>query len=226
MPVHLVPALLLATALLAGCASSPTEASAARTAPAAGATAPADPPGEGLGAVASAGAPAPAAAAETELVIRVGTMPDGTEVEVVVRSVEAGGRREVTMTSPDGVVDRHVVDGDDHWWWIPPMARELTGGVEWVHLDVGEVEAVGELPDPVAAARVPLPAPGAVEVGAVVAGYEVVSVEDRGPDEQLLVLEGLEEPAVLRRRSLPAGTRIDLPAGATELRDLPEAAGR
>lgn len=231
MPVRPALALLAGALLLTSCAAGDPSSSRRSAAPTVGdAAARVDPP------AARSADPGSSDAAdrsdvegrpvELALTIHVGTMPDGSEVDIVVRSVEADGRREVTMSSPDGIVDHHVIEGDRHWWWIPPVARELTGGVEWVHLDVAEVEAVGELPDLVAGARVPLPEPGDVEVGVVVAGYEVVEVDDVGPDEQRLVLEGLDEPAVLSRRHLPASTRVRLPAGATDLRDLPEAAGR
>jgi len=224
MPVR--PAALLVAAVLLGtaCADDPAAAPGTPLRAPAPAALHADPPGERMPEARSA--PEVDDPVEVTLVIPVGTMPDGTEVEVVVREVVAGGRREVRLDTPAGVVDHHVVDGDEHWWWIPPMVRDAAGGVEWVHLDVAEAEAVGELPDPVADARVPLPRPGGVEAGLVVAGYEVTEVERVDARTDRLVLDGLEQPAVLTLRALAPGTRIELPVGATELRDLPEAVGR
>ncbi|HEX4903387.1 MAG TPA: hypothetical protein VFV42_11295 [Acidimicrobiales bacterium] len=207
---HPVAALAVAALLLGACAPDDP--------PAAAAPAPeVDPPRAAARAAAADGA------IETTLSIPVGTAGDGTLLEVVVRSVEAGERRLVAIDTADGRIDQHVVTPREHWWWIVPAAREAVGGIEWIHVDVAQVEAAGEpLPDVVADARVPLPGPGELEVGTRVAGYEVVAVERVGEDEDLVTLAGLDEPARLRRRSLPASTRIDLPDDAVELTDLPD----
>lgn len=208
-------ALALAALALPACAGEPP-ATARPVAPRR-----ADPPRSPAG---ERGEPGSSPAVEVTLAIPVGTSPDGVALEVVIRSVEAGGRRRVAIDTPAGTVDQHVVTEDEHWWWIPPLAREAVGAVEWIHLDVDEVEAAGaELPDAVVDARVPLPAPGTIRPGTRVAGYEVVAVESVGAREDRITLAGLDEPARLRLRHLPASTVVEPPIGAVELTDLPDA---
>lgn len=209
-------AVALTALLLTACGSDPPPAAAPD--PVADLRAP-DPPRSPSPAAPPGGLPV-----ELRLSIPVGEAPDGTTLEVVVRSVEVSGRRLVTIDTPAGRVDQHVVTDDEHWWWIPPMAREAVGEVRWIHIDVREVEAVdGQLPDVVTDARLPLPAPGQLRPGTTVAGYEVVDVQRVGPDEDDLTLAGIDGPVRLRRRVLPAGTEVELPPDAVELADLPAA---
>lgn len=213
------PPVLLASALvLAGaCRGGPPTAV---TAPPAAAD-PADPP-PASDPVAPTGPVA--GAVELRLTIPVGTSPDGDELAVEIRSVEAGGRRHVVIDTPDGLVDQHVVTDDEHWWWIPPLARPAIGEVTWIHIDLADVEAVGgSLPDVVADARARLPEPGEIEAGTTVAGHRVVEVERVSSDEDRLVLDGIDGTVRLRRRELPADTVVGVPSEATELADLPDA---
>jgi hypothetical protein len=213
-----LPVLLASTLVVGACRGEPP--AAATEVPPVAADRAAPPP-----------APDPAAptgrsaeAVELRLTIPVGTTPAGDELVVEIRSVEAGGRRHVVIDTPDGMVDQHVVTDDEHWWWIPPVARPAIGEVTWIHIALADVEAAGgSLPDVVADARAPLPEPGEIDVGTAVAGHRVVEVERVSPDEDRLVLAGLEGTARLQRRRLPAATVVDLPSEATELADLPEA---
>jgi len=164
-------------------------------------------------------------AVEITLEIPVGRLPDGTDGAVTVRAVTAGERRELVVDTPAGVVDRHVMTDDEHWWWITPAAREVVD-VEWIHIDLREVEAIGgDLPGPVADARAMLPAPGEVEVGTVLGGREVRAVDRVGPDEDRVVVAGLDEPVVLRRRVLREPVTIEPPREATSLRELADRFG-
>lgn len=229
LPVAVAAVALFLTACAAEAPSRPVDA----------ATVPApdpspDPPGASGGnpspeLVDDPGASSPEAAGpavEVTLTIPVGELPDGTAGAVTIRTVEAGGRREVVVDTPAGVVDRHVMTEHEHWWWITPLARDVAD-VEWIHIDLRELDdAGGELPGPVADARVPLPEPGELATGVVLADREVRAVTPVDPDEDRVEVEGLDEPVVLRRRRLPPGTTIELPRGATPLRELPEAFGR
>jgi len=162
---------------------------------------------------------------EVALTIPAGRLPDGTLAEVSLTLTTAGERRELVVDTPAGVVERHVMTEEEHWWWITPLARDVVD-VAWVHVVLAEVEELGgDLPEPVADARASLPEPGDLDVGSVLAGYEVLDVERIGPDEERIALDGLEDPAVLRRRALPAGTTVELPADAVPLRDLPALLG-
>lgn len=213
MPRTLLRALALACLFVSACGGdgpAPVVPAAARSA---------DPPRSD----AAAPAGAPEQPVEISLTIPVGTGLDGEVLELEIRSVEARGRRHVTIDTPAGRVDQHVVIDDQHWWWIPPAARAAAGDLEWVHIDLTQVEAAGgELPDLVSDARTPLPAPGEIGEGTSVAGHRVIEVERVGPDEDRLTLAGLEGSARLRRRMLPTRTAIEPPSGAVELADLPE----
>lgn len=159
---------------------------------------------------------------EIEITIRIGRLPDGTDVAVVLRETVAGDRRHVVIETPEGVVDQHVVTDDEHWWWIAPALRAAVLDAEWVHLDVAEVERAGAtLPDLVLDARRPLPGPEELQVGDRVAGYEVVALERLGPDHARAEVDGIDGPVVVRRRSLPAGTTVELPRDATPAREVP-----
>jgi len=206
------------TALLAACAGpdpAPPPAPSAARRP--------DP------AAARGATPAPEAAQapwEVVLTIPAGRDAGGDPVEITVRATTAGPRRELVVDTPAGVVERHVMTDDEHWWWITPLARDVVD-VEWVHLDLAEVDRVGgELPEPVADARAMLPEPGEVAVGSVLAGRQVLRVDRVGPDEERITVADLDDPVRLRRRRLPAGTEVDLPPGATPLRELPQRVGR
>lgn len=213
-----MPRALRAVALAIGCLSVAACGGDAPSAVAPEVPRPADPPRSGAVAATTSEPPV-----EISLTIPVGTGPDGQVLELEIRSVEAGGRRHVVIDTPAGRVDQHVVTDDEHWWWIPSVARAVAGGLEWVHIDMDEVEAAGgEVPDLVADARERLPAPGEIGEGTTVAGHRVVRVERVGPDEDRLMLAGVEGFARLRRRMLPASTVIDAPRGAVELADLPE----
>lgn len=228
MPRSAPAALVAAVLLLAACADDDPPALAAdevrrrpdpASAPVGGTV---DDPADGAGSP----DPFPARRAdgpvEVVLEIPVGELPDGTDGTVTVRSVAAGGRREVVVDTPAGVVDRHVFTDDEHWWWITPLARDVVD-VEWVHLDRDDLERAGDgLPGPVADARVALPEPGDVRAGMLLADHQVVAVRRVGPDEDRIEVEGLDGVVVLRRRALPAGHQVEVPERATPLRDLPE----
>lgn len=150
--------------------------------------------------------------------------PDLEDAVVEIRHVVVGDRRQVTMSAAGEVLDQHVVTADEHWWWLHPDIRRSVVDIEWIHIDVAEVEAVGgTLPDIVAEARRPLPAPDEVDVGDLVAGREVRTVSHVDEHEVRFTVPGVPVEMVLRRRALPAGTTIEIPAGARDLRELPEA---
>lgn len=179
--------------------------------------APAPPPAEPRGEPAATDAPH-----EIEITIEIGRLPDGTDVTVVLRETVAGDRRHVVIETPEGIVDQHVVTDDEHWWWIAPALRATVLDAEWVHLDVAEVERAGAtLPAVVRDARQPLPGPEELQVGDRVAGSEVVALERLGPDHVRAEVDGVRGPVVVRRRSLPAGTTVELPSGATPVREVP-----
>ena len=47
-------------------------------------------------------------------------------------------------------------------------------------------------------------------------------VDAIGEGEVHLTVAGVERPVVLRRRALPPGTTVDVPAGAVDVRELPD----
>jgi hypothetical protein len=163
---------------------------------------------------------------EVTITIEIGQLPDGSDVAVVLRETVAGDRRHVVIETPEGTVDQHVVTDDEHWWWIAPAVRTAVLDAEWIHIDVAEVERAGAtLPDLVLDARRPLPRPEELRVGDEVAGYEVVAVEVLGPDHARAEVDGIGGPVVVRRRALPAGTTVELPRGATPMREVPALLG-
>lgn len=162
---------------------------------------------------------------EIALIADLGPLPDGSGNAVVETTwtVDAAGTRSLVVDTPAGYAARHVMTDDEHWWWLEPAARESIADAEWIRFDLGQIEAVGaELPEIVAEARVAVPDPGEVRVGQVVAGHEVLAVDQIGPDEVHLTVAGIERPLVHRRRALPAGTTIELPDGAVDVADLPD----
>lgn len=159
---------------------------------------------------------------EITLVFPLGPLPEGGTGEIVMRAVVLGDRHEVEIRTPVGVVDRHIATEDDHWWWVAPMVRDAID-VEWVHFDIGEVEeAGGVLPELIAGAREPMAGPGEVREGDLLGDGVVRAVRHVGPDEDELVVDGFDEPVVLRRRALPASTTIEPPAQATPVTELGE----
>lgn len=152
--------------------------------------------------------------------------PDADDAVVELRLVVAGGRQHVSTSVGGQVVDQHVATVDEHWMWIPPDLRGDLVDAEWVHLDVGALEDAGlPLPRHVAAARGPAPVPEDVEVGDVVGGMEVLGVEPLPGDAVRLRLDDVPVPMTLRRRSLPAGTEVELPTGAVDAREVPALLG-
>jgi hypothetical protein len=167
---------------------------------------------------------APDAPQEVSITIPMGELPDGTDIVVELREVTADGRRHVVVDTPAGIAEQHVWTDVDHWLWVHPEGRTHVVDAEWIHFPVADIAAAGgALPELVAAAREPLPGPGAIVEGMELAGFEVRRVERVGADEERLHLDGLREPAVLRRRPLPPGTTVEVPDGATSLRELPDA---
>ena len=68
----------------------------------------------------------------------------------------------------------------------------------------------------------PLPDPGGIRVGQIVAGHEVLAVDVVGHDEVHLTVAGIERPVVHRRRMLSPGTTLEFPEGAVDVADLPD----
>ena len=163
---------------------------------------------------------------EVALIADFGPLPDGSGDAVVETTwtMAADGTRELVIDTPAGYAAHHVMTDDEHWFWIAPAARDALVDAEWVHFDLREIEAVGgELPEVVAEARVPVPAPGEITTGSVIAGHEVLAVDEVGDDEVHLTMDGIDEPVVHRRRALPADTSIEIPTDALDVSDLPEA---
>lgn len=152
--------------------------------------------------------------------------PDATDAVVELRVVVAGSRSHVTTSVGGQILDQHVVTADAHWLWIPPDLRGAVVDAEWLRLDVAAIEDAGlPLPRHVAAARVPVPAPDDVEIGDLVGGMEVLEVEPLTGHAVRLTMAGVPVPMTLRRRSLPAGTEVELPAGAVDAREVPDLLG-
>lgn len=221
MPVRLV-APVLAAVLLAAC-SDPAAVPLPGDPPP-----PAVDPASGPGAEPQIDAAAPAVPAEpyeVSLIADFGPLPDGSGNAVVetVWTVDADGTRQLLIDTPAGPAARHVITDDEHWWWLHPSTRPTVVDAEWVHVDLRQVEQVGaELPEVVAEARVPVPPPGEIVAGQVVAGHEVLAVEVVDGDEARLTVAGIERPVVHRRRALPEGTTVAVPTGAVDLADLPD----
>jgi hypothetical protein len=222
-PARLARMLLavLAAALLTSCSTSAGSAPEAPAPPAADPAAgapPADSPPAAPG-------PDRGGAHEVVLVADFGPLPDGSGDAIVETrwTVDVSGTRSLVVDTPAGVAVHHVLTDDEHWWWLDPTVRETIADAEWIHFDLHEVEAVGgELPEIVAEARVPLPEPGDIVVGQIVAGHEVLAIEEVDDDEVHLTVAGIERAVVHRRRDLPAGTTIERPDGAVDVADLPE----
>ena len=154
-----------------------------------------------------------------------GALPDGSGNAVVETSwtVDAAGTTHVVVDTPAGVAEQHVMTEHEHWWWIHPSAREAIVDAEWVHFDLRAIDEVGgALPDLVAEARAAVPHPGELAVGHAIAGHEVLAVEVVDDDEVRLRMDGIERPVRHRRRALPAGTVVEIPAGAVDVADLPD----
>jgi hypothetical protein len=162
---------------------------------------------------------------EVSLIADFGPLPDGSGNAVVetVWTVDADGTRQLLVDTPAGPAAHHVMTDDEHWWWLHPSTRQTVADAEWVHVDLRAVEQVGaELPEVVAEARVPLPPPGELVAGQVVAGHEVLAVQVVDRDEARLTVAGIERPVVHRRRTLAEGTTVAVPAGAVDLADIPD----
>lgn len=162
---------------------------------------------------------------EVSLVADFGPLPDGTGNAVVETTwtVDAEGTRRMVVDTPAGHAAHHVITDDEHWWWLDPAVRETVADAEWIHFDLRAIEAAGgALPDLVAEARVPVPGPGEIHVGQIVAGHEVLAVEPVDDGEVHLTVAGIERPVVHRRRTLPVGTVIELPRDAVDVADLPD----
>jgi len=161
---------------------------------------------------------------EVALVADFGPLPDGSGRAVVEATWthDGDGTVRFVLDTPAGIVEQHVLTPDEHWWWLHPEARQSIADVEWIHFDVGVIaDAGGALPDVVVDARQPPPQPDEIAPGDVVAGHEVRAVDAGGEDEVHLTVAGVERPVVLRRRALPPGATIDVPAGAVDVRELP-----
>ena len=213
-----------AAALLTACGTSSAE-----PAPPTASPPPSVDPGSDLPSADDPPAPEPLAddgPHEIAIVADFGPLPDGTGDAVVTTTstVDASGTRRLLVDTPAGPAAHHVMTDDEHWWWIHPAGREAVVDARWVHFDLREIEAVGgELPEVIAEARTPVPDPGEIVLGQIVAGHEVVGIEVVDDDEVHLTMAGIERPVVHRRRALPAETTIELPEGALDVADLPEA---
>lgn len=232
MPVH-PPArsprglvLVLAALLLASCgAGIAAPEPAPPPAPAADPAARADPDDPGAETAESGPSGVGDGAYEVTLVADFGPLPDGSGDAVVetVWTVDAAGTRSLVVDTPAGFAAHHVMTDDEHWWWLDPTVRETIVDAEWIHFDLHAIDEVGgELPAIVAEARVPLPDPGGIRVGQIVAGHEVLAVDVVGADEVHLTVAGIERAVVHRRRTLPAGTTIEPPDDAVDVADLPD----
>jgi hypothetical protein len=209
---------LAATVPLVACGASSATPDAQPPAPVAPGPAAVDRPARGT---APDAASAPHA---VSLVVDFGPLPDGSGHAVVdtTWTVDAHGTRRLVIDTPAGIAEQHVMTDDEHWWWLSPEVRATIADAEWIHFDLRAIEEVdGELPDIVAAAREVVRQPGDVGVGHVVAGHEVLAVGVVDDDEVHLTLAGIRRHVVHRRRALPAGTTIELPAGAVDVGDLP-----
>lgn len=216
-PRHLGCVALVAALLLTACSSS--GASPSSPAPGSAVDPSADPAGSAR--------PAPEGDGphEVALVADFGPLPDGSGRAVVEATWTDDGAGTVgfVLDTPAGIVDQHVLTAEEHWWWLHPEARRTIADVEWIRFDLDVIaEAGGALPDVVLDARQPPPQPDEIAPGDVVAGREVRVVDAVGQDEVRLTVAGVERPVVLRRRALPPGTTVDVPAGAVDVRELPD----
>lgn len=214
--------LVLGALLLAGCG-----ASAAGPSPTAGPPA-LDPasvdaePGAHPGSDADPQADGPY---QVSIAVDLGPRPGATGDTIIETTwtVDAAGTRELVVDTPAGPAAHHVITDDEHWWWVHPSAREALVDAEWIHFDLRQIQAAGgDVPEVVAEGRVPIPDPGEIVVGQIVAGHEVLAVDDVGDDEAHLTVAGIERPMVHRRRPLPPTTAIDVPDGAVDVADLPD----
>lgn len=163
---------------------------------------------------------------EIVVVADLGALPDGSGRAVVTTTwtTDAAGTVRFAIETPAGLAEQHVHTATEHWWWMPPPVRPAIVEAEWIRFDLDEVAAAGgTLPDVVAAARRPPPELHDLTVGDEVAGRAVLAVEVVRDDEIHLTVAGIERPVIHRRRALPASTRIDRPAGAVDVADLPGA---
>lgn len=161
---------------------------------------------------------------EIVLVADFGPLPDGSGDAVVETTwtVDARGVGRLVVDTPAGPAVQHVMTETEHWWWLSPEVRSTIADAEWVYFDLAAIdEAGGVLPEVVAEARAPVPQPGEIEVGQIVGGREVRSIEVVDDDEVHLTVAGVERPVVHRRRRLPPGTLLEVPSGAVDVRDLP-----
>lgn len=222
MPVHhhvrRAAALVLTAVLLAGCAGSGSAASPRRSAPE----------------VDPAGGPAPGADEpvgvadgphEVRLIADFGPLPDGSGDAIVetIWTTDGAGTRSLVVDTPAGIAEQHVMTEDEHWWWLSPAVRATIADAEWIHFDLPAIEAVGgELPPLIARARAATSQPGDIVAGHTIAGLEVRAAEAVSDDEVHLTMSGVERVVVHRRRALPEGTMVELPAGAVDVADLPD----
>jgi hypothetical protein len=216
--------LVLAALLLTSCgAGAAAPGAAPPPSPAADPAARAD--RDDPGAETAESAPSGVGAHEVTLVADFGPLPDGSGDAVIetIWTVDAAGTRSLVVDTPAGFAAHHVMTDDEHWWWLDPTVRETIADAEWIHFDLHEIEEVGgELPAIGAEARVPLPDPGGIRVGHIVAGHEVLAVDVVGADEAHLTAAGIERAVVHRRRPLPVGTTIEPPDDAIDVADLPD----
>ncbi|MFP5578632.1 MAG: hypothetical protein ACLGIZ_10400 [Acidimicrobiia bacterium] len=213
--------LVLGALLLAGCGTSAAGPSATAAPPAVDPASADVEPGPHPGSAAGRHADGPY---QVSIAVDLGPLPDGSGDTIIETTwtVDAAGTRELVVDTPAGHAARHVFTDDEHWWWVHPSAREELVDAEWIHFDLRQIEAAGgDVPEVVAEGRVPIPDPGEIVVGQIVAGHEVLAVDDVGDDEAHLTVAGIERPMVHRRRPLPPTTTIDIPDGAVDVADLP-----
>lgn len=208
-------AALSLTACSTGAATEPPTAPA----PAQAADPAAQPPSDASLVVPAAGP------TEIVLVADLGPLPDGPGRAVVETTwtTDGAGTVRLVVDTPAGIAAQHVQTADEHWWWLHPEARRTIVDAEWIHFDLAAIEEVGGvLPDVVTEARQEPPQLQEIAAGDVVAGQEVQAVEVVDDGEVHLTVAGIEQPWILRHRVLPSGTTVDLPAGAVDVRDVPD----
>lgn len=148
--------------------------------------------------------------------------PGGRSGLVEIRATVVGERRHVVFDTPLGSMGEHVVTPGNHWFRLPAATAEPLGvPADWIHVPLDELEVAGiDLPPALAEVRAPLPDPATVAVGDLVYGARTV-LEVRPADDGAVRL-ALDDgrTVVVHRSPLPAGTTVDPPSSAIDIRDL------
>lgn len=184
-------------------------------------------PSPAAGGVGTGSAVPPATAAAHVVTITTEVQPagGGPSSPVHVRATVVGRRRHVVVDTPLGPMGEHVVTPDHHWFRLPPSVADPLGfPTDWIHVPLAELDLAGvELPPSLAEVRAPLPDPADVSVGDLVYGTRTITEVVPGDAGDTVVL-GLDDGRAVRlqRRPAPAGTTVTPPAGAVDVRELPE----